>query len=103
VLYEIVFPPDTQNEIETFIVDYFIGQASQIAAVDALEIEVEKVRANPTLGIPPAGTPFQTRRLHRFVIRVGDVAETVEFGYHINPKTLSLVIHEFHRIAPLAL
>lgn len=48
-------PPDTQNEIEEFRENYFIGRASQMAAVDALDREAEKLAANPTLGAVPLG------------------------------------------------
>jgi hypothetical protein len=80
--FEIVLPPDTQNEIEEFVENYFIGRASQMAAVDALDREVEKLAANPTLGAVPMGTPLENRRIHRFTMTVGDDSQTVEYLYY---------------------
>lgn len=101
--YEIVLPPDTQNEIETFIIDYFIGRASQLAAVDALDLEAERIRANPTLGVAPPESIVQTRWVHQFVVTVGEVSQAVEYTYRVNDETGVITILGFRRIPPLRL
>ena len=96
--YEIVLPPDTQNEIEEFIEDRYIGQAAQMAAVDAVDHEIEKLAINPTLGAVPRGTPFQTRRVHRFRCTVGDVTRMAEIMYRINKKNETIVLSGFREV-----
>lgn len=101
--FEIVLPHDTQNEMEEFVTDHFIGQASQLAAADALDAEMEKLAANPTLGAAPFGTPFESRRVHRFSMTIGDRPHTLEFLYRLHKSAGRIVIHGFRRIPPIAL
>lgn len=101
--FEIVLPPDTQNEIEEFIENCFIGRASQMAAVDALDREAEKLAANPTLGAAPLGTPLENRRIHRFGMTVGDESHTVEYLYHLNKSAERITLYGFRRVPPKAL
>lgn len=89
--FEIVLPLDTQNEIEEFIVDHYVGLASQLAAAGAIDDETEKLAANPTLGTVPIGTPFETRRIHRFTIAVGDKTRVVELLYFLNNRAQRIV------------
>ena len=100
--FEIVLPPDTQNEIEEFVENYFIGRASQMAAVDALDREVEKLAANPTLGAVPMGTPLENRRIHRFTMTVGDDSQTVEYLYYLNKSVGRITLYGFRRVPPIA-
>lgn len=101
--FEIELPPDTQNEILSFVEDHFVGNAAQVAAVDVIVEEFAKLRANPGLGAVPRGTPFESRRLHRFVIGVGEVQHLVELLYKVNHARSSLVLTGFRRVLPPAL
>jgi len=101
--FEIVLPLDTQNEITAFVEDHYIGRAAQLAVADAIEEEFAKLAANPTLGAVPVGTPFETRRIHRVVIAIGDVVNTVELLYRINRASSTIVVHGCRRVPPTAL
>jgi hypothetical protein len=100
--FEFVLPPDTQTEIEEFVENYFIGRASQMAAVDALDREAEKLAANPTLGAVPMGTPLENRRIHRFNMTVGDASHTVEYLYYLNKSAERITLYGFRRVPPIA-
>src|SRR2546427_958748 len=101
--YGHTLPPDTQNEIQGFIEDNYIGLASMMAAATAVDIEIAKVTANPTLGASVPGGPFESRRIHRFVIAVGDHRRTVELAYKINHKESRIVFSGFQEIKHNAL
>lgn len=100
--FEAVLPRDAQNEIEEFIEECFVGRATKLAAIDALDREVEKLAANPTLGAVPLGTPLETRRIHRFSITVGDQAHTVEYLYYLNKAAERITLYSFRRLPPAA-
>lgn len=101
--FEIVLPRDTQNEIEEFITERYVGLAAQLAGADAIEREMEKVAANPTLGTVPIGTPFETRRIHRFAITVGDTTRLAEVLYFVRTKAEKVIFYGFHEVTPPAL
>lgn len=98
MVYETVLPPDTQNEIEEFLEERYVGHAATMQAVDEIEREIEKLAANPTLGAVPRGTPFETRRIHRFKVDVADNSRTVEFMYCVNKNRPSIVFSGFREI-----
>jgi len=98
MVYETVLPPDTQNQIEEFLEERYVGHAATMLAIDAIDQEIEKLAVNPTLGAVPRGTPFETRRIHRFRISVGDQTRTVEFMYWINRKRPSIVFSGFREV-----
>ena len=100
--YEPILPNDTANEITEFIQDRYVGAASQMAAADAIESEIAKVVANPSLGAPVYGGPFESRRIHRFTIEVTETTRTVEFAYKINPGQ-SVVFSGFREVPPTPL
>lgn len=101
--FEIVLPRDTQNEIEEFLEEYFVGRATKMAVVDALDREAEKLAANPTLGAVRIGTPLEKRRIHRFNITVGDYTHTIEFLYYLNAAVERITLYGFRRVPPIAL
>ena len=101
--FEIVLPPDTQNEVDEFIARRCSSRDQESAVVGALDEELGKLAANPTLGAVPIGTPFETRRIHRFTILVGDTVRTVEFIYSVRKEAERLVISGFREVPPNAL
>lgn len=64
---------------------------------------MEKLAANPTLGTIPIGTPFESRRIHRFSIAVGDAARVVGLMYFLNNRAERIVFHGFRGVPPPAL
>ena len=96
--YEQVLPSDTANEITDFIENRYVGAASQMAAADAIEGEMSKIAANPTLGAPVYGGPFESRRIHRFTIEVADSTRTVELIYKVSPRP-SVVFSGFREVS----
>lgn len=98
--FEIILPQDTQNEITSFIEDHYIGRATQMAVADAVDEEFAKLQVNPTLGAVPVGTPFETRRIHRFNITVGDRSHIVELAYKINRISSTITLVGFRWVPP---
>ncbi len=96
--YEIELPRDTQNEIEEFIQRRYLGQAAELAAVDALATEMDNLAANPGLGAVPVGTPFDRRRIHRFKLVVGDTLRLVELIYRVSHENRTIVFHGFREV-----
>jgi plasmid stabilization system protein ParE len=97
--YEARFPPDTHNEIDAFVASIG-GEEKQRAAADALDEEVAKLLANPMLGAVQYGGPFESRRIHRAVIRVGGSVRTVEFVYRVVPEEQYVVLSGFREVLP---
>jgi len=102
MVYEPVLPPDTANEIAEFIQNRYVGQAAQMAAADAIEREMIKITANPALGAPGYGGPFESRRIYPFTIEVGDTSRTVEFVYRVTSRP-SVVFAGFREVPPTPL
>ncbi|HEV8381200.1 MAG TPA: hypothetical protein VGQ29_06440 [Gemmatimonadales bacterium] len=96
--YEQVLPPDTANEIRDFVIERYVGAASQMAAADAIEREMGKVASNPTLGAAVPGGPFESRRIHRFSVVVANQARTAELAYRVNQKSETVVFSGFREI-----
>ena len=100
--YERVLPHDTQNLIEEFLLERFIGTATQLAAADVIEAEIERIVANPMLGASVPDGPFEKRRIYRFKIAVGDQRLLAEFAYSINKERAVVVFSGFQEVrAPL--
>lgn len=95
--FEIVLPTDTQNEIEEYVRTHFTGHR-RLLATDALEHEMEVLRANPTLGAAPLGTPLETRRVHRFTVVIDHETNTVEYLYNLNSKAQTITIYGFRSV-----
>ena len=95
--YEPVLPPDTANEITEFIRNRYVGQASEMAAADAIEREIQKITANPALGVPGYGGPFESRRIYQFNVQVGDSIRTVELVYRVTTRP-SVVFSGFREV-----
>lgn len=101
--YEQVLPNDTANQIADFIQERYVGAASMMAAAEAIEREMTTIAANPFLGTPIYGGPYESRRIHRFVAASGDVTHTVEFAYWINPRRPVVVFSGFREVPPTLL
>lgn len=92
--YEVVLPPDTQNEIVAFVEDNYVGRAEQFAAADAIEAELQKLSTVAIRG----------RSAVRFTVTVGDrPPRTVEAAYKVLEADKLVVIFGFSRVPPIAL
>lgn len=99
--FEIVFPHDTQTDVDAFIEQRCHNRAEALEVEEALRQECEKLAANPTLGTVPLGTPFETRRIHRFRVTAAGIARTVEFLYHVNAERRVVVLTGFREVPPI--
>lgn len=96
---EIVLPRDTQVEIEEFITHRCIGKDAELASADAIQHEMEKLAANPTLGAAPPGGPFENRRIHRFKVPLAiDSTTLVELAYAIRWDDSLVVFSGFREV-----
>ena len=91
-------PPDTQNQIIEFIENAYVGNAAQAQAADAIDRELEKVATNPRLGASRPGGPFESRRIYRFGLNIGDEVREVEVAYKISEKSKVVVFSGFHEV-----
>lgn len=53
--YATVLPPDTQNEIAEFIEERYVGHATSMQVVDAIEQEIQQAGRQSDPGCCPAG------------------------------------------------
>ncbi len=100
--YELVLPPDTQSEIADFILNEFVGDVEQLEAAQAVELELDKLAANPKLGTSPPG-PFENRPIYRFTIAVGEKRLTAQASYKVLERDGLIVVVGFGRVGPIAL
>ena len=100
--YKLVLPPDTQSEIADFILNEFVGEAEQLAAANAIQLELDKLSANPKLGTSPPG-PFEGRPIYRFTINVGSKRLTAQATYKVHSEDGLIVVIGFGRVGPVAL
>lgn len=92
--YELVLPPDTQSQIDEYITSQFHGLAAQQEAAEAIRVELEKLKANPRLGVSPPG-PFERRPIHRFVLDIQGPARTAQVTYKVHEKDQLIVVAGF--------
>ena len=97
--YELRLPPDTRNEIVAFVFDRFATGGLQLAAVDAIEAELNKLAVNPGLGTTRPGGPFETRPIYRFKINVDSTDRYLQVVYKVHRKDGVVVITGFSPVA----
>lgn len=92
--YEVVLPPDTQNEIVAFVEDNYVGRAEQLAAADAIETELLRLSSVTVRG----------RSALKFTVAVGDrPPRVVEATYKVLEVDKLVVVFGFARVPPIAL
>lgn len=97
--YEIVLPHDTQTDITEFVETRYIGKVAQLAVTNIIEAEVKKLAANPMLGASIPGGPFETRRIHQFLILLSETDRiAAEFAYSVHKKDGVVVISGFRAV-----
>lgn len=94
--YEIRLPPDTQTEIADFVETEYSGLTDQLEARRYIERELAFLAVNPKLGTSPPGGPFETRKIHQFLVPLSLTGRTrAEFAYKILEQDALVVISGF--------
>jgi hypothetical protein len=94
--YEIRLPHDTLGEIQEFILTEYADIPEQIEALNLIERELAYLGANPMLGISVPGGPFESRKIHRFLVPLTVTGRTTaEFAYTFHRQDGIVVVSGF--------
>jgi len=95
VSYELILPPDTRTEIQSYLSERFERPLDRLRAWDQIEAELQKLAANPALGSAPRGGPFESRPIYRFAITVDDTTRYIQVVYKIHREERLVVVSGF--------
>jgi hypothetical protein len=93
--YELRLPPDTRHEIRDYVNSRLADDAARLAALAAIQQELEKLAVNPALGISHPGGPFESRRIYRFSIVIGGTIRYLQVAYGVLREARMVVISGF--------
>lgn len=93
--YELIFPPDTQTEVRNWLEGRFESTDQRLFAWDAIERELMKLAANPSLGVAALGGPFEKRPIYRFGITVNDVTHYIQVVYAVHESDRRVILLGF--------
>lgn len=76
-----------------------MAKREQEAALDAILAEMEKLAANPGLGSPGYGGPFEARLIYRFAVKTDRTTHYVQVVYKVFKKDRVIVVAGFRPVA----